>query len=307
MKACPSLLRNSAWIVMACALMSVSCSADPSLSGPAESRGLEDYVGKPLRDSDALWEDVEELTGSKRGETEWMFGHLEARWVRPFRSGRAAWMLLEAYEGLGSNRDIPGVRVHVFSRDWELVARSAFPTGYGFNTRGIGIVRDDMAGQDLLRVSSDPVGPGVGGFFEEDDEPAPKPDFHLFYTLINDYFVTVRAEDASGKAVCGSFHYRHSYPECGPSVHLRTKEERLTTLTGNDVIACLDTLVWLTGDHLPSDHVREPDVSRESLEHSLAFEAVRDAPEARRLIQGLLVAKHPWIREYAAAALEVVK
>jgi hypothetical protein len=66
----------------------------------------------------------------------------------------------------------------------------------------------------------------------------------------------------------------------------------------------LAALVWLTGGHLSSAEERKTDHNQESVEDSRTFEAVRDDPRTKSILNDLTRHKCKWIREYATLGVE---
>ena len=66
-----------------------------------------------------------------------------------------------------------------------------------------------------------------------------------------------------------------------------------------DPVRQLAALVWLTGTHLSSTQPRQNNASQESVQASLTFEAVRDAPETSEALSELRNSKNRWVRECA--------
>ena len=125
------------------------------LSSPTQatnSPGLEAYAGKDLRkfDERALEEfrkKFEDLTGDKPEIKEWR--SWEPWWVKPFTSGDAAWLLVEAYPGYAIP-DVSGVQIHVFDKNWKRLAKHAFPTGYRRFLEAVDLNKDNPLKEDLL-------------------------------------------------------------------------------------------------------------------------------------------------------------
>ncbi len=283
-------------------LAATNCTPRPR----SRDTGLERYVGVELRGAivKSLWQDVEELTGKARGSIAWagFGGTLAPWWVRPFRAGSGAWILLEAYTGIGA-RECTGARVHVFDDNWNLIRKTAFPTGYRLLIADIDVVRDKRLDHDLLCVSTYAM-QGVGGF-DEEGAPPPEPWYHQYYTLRRDEFVSVRLEDVRGRAI--HFTYRHESPEWGPPPPNRTPEEWIAALECQRPIDQLETLVWLTGDHLPSVEPRLDGHSQESIENARCLEAVRRSARTKAALAKLVGSPHPWIQEYAHKAQELAR
>lgn len=265
-----------------------------------EPQGLEAYTGKDLRNLDAgalreFGKRVEALTGDGPEEKTWR--EFKPWWVEPFASGRAAWMLLEAYPGY-DNPDVSAVRVQVFDKDWKRLIKQAFPTGYRFFLAEATVVRDSPLGRDLLAAKTTSTGPFVVSGSEK------RPAFEQgqyqrqYYAVLGDRMVLVRLEDDEGRLVRN--HYAWSTPPKGPPVPRRTEEEWIRSLSSADPVEQLATLVWLSGTHLPSGEPRRENVDQESVEEARLFEAVRDAPPTRNALRKFMGSKNPWVREYAA-------
>lgn len=266
----------------------------------ASADGLEEYAEKDLRKIGAngiksFVTAFEELTGDQLDDQADLQS-VKPWWVKPFRNGNAAWMLLEAYPGL-EIPDVSGVRVHVFDKTWKRLFKQSFPTGYRLFLREADLQVDGSGGEPLLVVKVVSSGPFIV-------KPGPKrPLFEQgsfqrqFFGLVGSELALVRIEDDGGRLVRNG--YVWSVPPKGPSVPIRTKDEWIRRLGASNRSEQLAALVWLTGTHLPSGKERRPNVSQESVESSLVFESVRDAAETNAILEGLKSSNDPWIREYA--------
>ncbi len=291
------------------------------LACPGEGRGisgLEAYVGKDLRQLDAEANSIriygyspgpngEEfirrfraLTGDKP-DRKGAWGPFYPWWVDRFGSGKAEWMVLEAYPGYNVP-DVSGVRVHIFDPSWKRVVKQTFPTGYRFFLREAKVSSDNPLRQDLLVTVTDSAGP----FIAIEGEPK-RPAFEQgmyqrqYYALVGDRLAMVRLEDDEGRIARNN--YRWSAPSKGPPVTKRTALQWLHCLRSPMPAEQLAALVWLSGYHLSSKEPRYKNVNQESVSDSRRFEAVRDSLQTRKAVARLTHSKNRWVREYALLAL----
>jgi hypothetical protein len=267
--------------------------------------GLEGYLGKDLRKLDdrsraEFEKDVEALTGDKPDHTEW--NSYKPWWVKPFTGGKAAWVLLEAYPGFDVP-DMSGLQIHIFDSTWKRLRKQSFPTGYRFFLNEVVLDKDNPLKQDLLVAKVTSSGP----FIVQGDEKHPafeQGDYQLqYYALWGDQFVLVRLED--NKKRLAQNHYRWRAPPKGPAVPRRTREEWIRSLSSENPVEQLATLVWLSGTHLASTEGRQENVNQESVEDSKLFEVVRDAAETKKALRELTNSKNSWVQEYAKLTLRM--
>lgn len=218
-------------------------------------------------------------------------------WVARFSTGKAAWMVLEAYFGT----DVPdtsAVRVHVFERNWKRLVKQAFPTGYRFFLEEAKISHSAPLKTDLLVTTVKSSGPFIiidGG----EKRPAFEQGRYQrqYYAMLGDQFALVRLEDDEGRLVRNN--YRWSAPPKGPPVPRRTVQQWTRSLHSTNPVEQLATLVWLTGAHLSSKEPRYKNVNQESREDSRVFEEVKASAETARALSQLQKSTNRWVREYA--------
>ena len=99
--------------------------------------------------------------------------------------------------------------------------------------------------------------------------------------------------------------YRWRTPPKGPPVPKRTRDEWIRSLSSENPVEQLATLVWLSGTHLSSTDARRENVNQESVEDSKLFEAVRDAAETKKALRELTKASNSWVQEYAKLTLQL--
>jgi hypothetical protein len=276
------------------------------LAQEPKPKGLETHVGKDLRKlDDRAREDfqkqIEALTGDKPEKKEW--GAFEPWWVKPFAAGKVAWVFLQAYPGYDVP-DVSAVQIHVFDKNWKRLAKQTFPTGYRFFLKEVSPAKDNTLKQQLLVAKVTSSGP----FIVQGQEKRPafeQGDYQRqYYALLGDHFVMVRLED-NEKRIAQN-HYRWRAPPKGPTVPKRTRDEWIRSLSSDNPVEQLATLVWLSGTHLPSTEARQEDVNQESVEDSKLFEAVRDATETKKVLRELTNSKNLWVQEYAKLTLQVI-
>ena len=279
------------------------------LPGSAEEpkpKGLEAHLGKDLRKCDkrarqAFEKEIEALTGDKPEKKQWR--SYEPWWVKPFAAGKAAWVFLAAYPGYDVP-DMSGVQIHIFDKNWKRIGKQSFPTGYRFLLNDVVLVKDNPLKQNLLVAKATSSGP----FIVRGDDKRPafeQGDYQFqYYALIDDRFVMVRLED--NKKRLAQNHYRWHSPPKGPAVPRRTRDEWIRSLSSENPVEQLATLVWLSGVHLSSKEARQEDVNQETVEDSKLFEAVRDSVETKKAIRELANSKNSWVQEYAKLTLRAI-
>lgn len=279
-----------------------SCSA-PEPKPP----GLEGYIAKDLRKlgertMKEFRKEVEAVTGDKPEKIE--RGSFEPWWVKPFVAGGAAWVFLEGYPGY-EVPDVSGVRIHVFDNSWKRITKQSIPTGYRFFLNQVDVVTDNSLKQDLLVAKVTSSGPFM--ILERGPKrPAfEQGDFQRqYYALLGGQFVMVRLEDNEDRLVQN--HYSWCAPPKGPAVPKRTREEWIRSLSAANPVEQLATLVWLSGQHLPSTKMRKENIDQESVDDAKLFEAVRDSADTIMALQELANSKNPWVKEYAKFTLQII-
>jgi hypothetical protein len=266
-------------------------------NGEIALSGLEGYAGTDLRalsgpDTAEFWKLFGTLTGDEHDPQD-VFN----LWgVDRFGSGRAAWLVLEAYPGL-SVPDVSVLRVHLFDCQWKRFATQIFPTGYRFFLKEAKVSRDASLKTDLLVTRVECSGP-----FRSIDGGPWRPAFEQaqyqwqYYALVGEAFVMVRLEDDEGRPVRNGYCARTPFK--GPPAPSRTAEQWTHALRSTSPVEQLASLVWLTGVHLSSKEPRLETHNQESLEDSLLFEEVGASPNTVRALAGLRKSKNQWVRQY---------
>lgn len=285
------------------ALAGLSCSAKPPK--PSEPVGLENYVGADLKlldknETKTFYERLDSLSGET--EPREKRSPFELWWVRPFAVGDVRWIVLEAYPGY-SVPDMSGVLIHLFDGQWRRLDKQVFTTGYRFFLNEVEIVSDNPLKQDLLVAKATCSGPFETAGNEE--HPAfEQGDFQRqYYALQGTHFVLVRLADNAAQLAQNN--YCWSSPSKGSRVPARTTQEWIRTLSSQDPVEQLATLVWLSGGHLSSAEPRAENTNQESVEDSRGFESVRDSAETKTLLKTLSHAENPWVRECAAFTIKM--
>ncbi len=273
----------------------------------ADEVGLEAYASKDLRklDENALKEygrKIESLTGDKVNYTEWRTPR--PWWLKPVESENAAWILLEAYPGY----DVPDMSfmcIQVFDKKWKRCVRQTISTGYRMKLDSVEGAMDNSLKQFVLVAKVSSTGPFV--VLPDGKRPAFEQGAfqRQYYAMLEDRVVLVRLDDDTGQLAQN--HYRWRSPSKGPPVPKRTREEWIRSLESESPVRQLETLVWLTGTHLPSTQERSEHANQESVEDSTVFEAVRDAQETSKALRSLKDSKVEWVSEYATLALDIRK
>ncbi len=243
--------------------------------------GLSRYVGLDLRklkrsERKDLQRTFEKLTGVKR-----KFGSRGLRpwWVSKYRNGKTGWILFEGYEGVNIP-DISHVRINRFDGNWEYLGSDAFPTGYRLYIDEAKVVREPVLNIDVIEIRT------VGGL-----------NLRQVYVILVHSVALVRLEDDKQNIVQLSYSWK--MPTIGPAVPKRTVEQWQQSLDSRNPCEVLETLVWLSGRHLPSDAERKPNTSQESVEDSRLFEAVSGSPEVKQKILSFRESPNIWIRQAA--------
>jgi hypothetical protein len=279
----------------------------PGAAREPKPKGLEPYVGKALRKFDErataeFQKEVEALTGDKPQKKEWW--SYKPWWVKPFATGNAAWLFLEAYPGYDVP-DVSSVQVHVFDKNWKRLAKQSFPTGYRFSLEEVALARDNPLKQILLVAKVESTGPFIVRRGEKKRPAFEQGDYQFqYYALLGDRFVMVRLEDDKKKLARN--HYRWQTPLKGPAVPKRTREEWVRSLNSKNPVEQLAIMVWLSGEHLSSKETRRQDANQESVEDSRLLEAVRDAVGTKKALRELTSSRNSWVQEYARLTLRVV-
>lgn len=275
-----------------------------SLAQEPKQKGLDFFVGKDLRQlddrsRDDLSKQFEALTGHRLNWEPW--SSPDPWWIKPFVSGDAAWIFLEAYPGYDIP-DVSRVQIHVFDKNWKHTRKQSFLTGYRFFLNEVVLSKENPLGQELLVAKVTSSGP----FLIQGEEKRPAFERgnyqRQYYAFLRDQFVMVRLEDDKKELVQN--HYRWRSPPKGPPVPKRTCEEWIRSLSSEAPVEQLATLVWLSGMHLTSAEKREENVNQESGEDSKLIEAVRDAAETREALLELANSRNSWVKEYATLTLQ---
>jgi len=273
------------------------------LSISLESGGFSPWLGRDLRklddvEKEAFGEAFARLTGKEvdfevHGPRPWS--------VSAFRSGRTAWILLAGYEGWAVP-DISGMTIHRFSDTWRYLGSSTFRTGYRMFLREAEPVTIPSLGVDAVRARTECAGP-FGILPDGTRLPLFEQGMYQWqmYVLLDDRAALIRLEDDRHRMARNS--YSTEIPMKGPVPPRRTAQEWARSLDSENPCEVLETLVWLTGFHLPSSKPRQENVNQESVEDSRLFEAVRDSPEIPAKLARLAASGNPWIREAARLPL----
>lgn len=247
--------------------------------------GLSRYVGMDLRSLGWLQRrdlrnTIERLTSIKIRTTP---AKIHPWWIAKYESGETYWILFEGYEGLNIP-DLSHARIHRFDEFWKYLGSFAFPTGYRSVLYEANVVKEPILGMDVIELRT-------------------TPNLRQVYVVAGDRAVLVRLEDGkTHKMVRREYHHRR--PFVGPPSQERSAEEWILSLDSEDPVTVLETLIWLTGRHLPSDEERRPNVYQESIKHSKIYEVVRDSPLVKQKLLVLREIPNTWIREAVELATE---
>jgi hypothetical protein len=127
------------------------------------------------------------------------------------------------------------------------------------------------------------------------------PRLRNVYVVVGDRVTLVRLEDHENNLV--RRYYTSKLPYRGPAHPEKTATEWIQSLDSEDPVEVLETLVWLSGEHLSSDEERKPNYSQESVENSILFETVRDSPLVKQKLLNLKESPNIWIRQAAELAI----
>ncbi len=280
-------MRTMLFLTATCLSLSTTGAEEPAAAG------LKNYVGKELWKlelsvREGFHRDVADLTGDKLESTDLRQSYWPW-WVKPYASGRIAWMFMEVYPGWNVP-DVSGVRIHLFDKGWKRVVKQEFPTGYRLRIKDVTLDENAALQQNLLVVRVVGSSPLVGEAERKE-----------FYALSKENFVLVRLENEDGQPFRNSYNSR--VPFIGPHVTQQSGENWIKQLRSDDPVEQLGALMWLTGRHLPSTEKRRENVNEESREDALIWESVRDAAETGPILQKLSESPHAWVRDYAKLAL----
>jgi len=240
-----------------------------------------------------FWACFEAITGIRPDATEADEGSpYEPWWVRRFNDGAVAWMFLEAYPGYDVP-DVSAVRVFLFDSDWQLLGQHEFRVGYREFLTSAEVSVENPLRQALLVLETRYTGPFV--VMEGLDDPPDIEQSHCqrqYYAVRHKQLVLVCLEDANGAFERND--YRVNPPWKGPPLPVSSREGMLRNLTSRNPARQLAALVWLAGKH-----------SGANLPDLRTYEAVRNAPQTRKLLQRLVASSNLWISGYAALVHDV--
>ena len=289
-------------IILAVVLLLVACPRHDHL---IHVGGLAEYVGKDLQSLDevelqAFRKKAEAVTQGDSTSSDNAF--FEPRWVKPLVGGDICWAYAEVYPGY-EVPDMSGVRMYLFDKHWKRLVRQIFPTGYRFFLDDIDLDQDNPLKQDLLVVKVTCTGP----FLVQGNEKRPAFEQgtyqRQYYALLGRRFALVRLEDERG--VLTRNNYCWESPPKGPPVPKRGRQEWIDRLNSPNIVVQLETLVWLSGMHLPSSEPRRKNVNQERAEDSERYEAVRHDSQTSQALQTLTRSPNPWVADYAKLSLQI--
>ncbi len=275
------MLRSAA-ISLVCILMFVSaCHVDPGAL--PDQPGLFRYVGMmDLRNLGWLQrrnlrKTVKKLTSVKVNANP---AKLHPWWVAKYESGETYWILFEGYQGLAIP-DFSYTRIHRFDENWKYLGSSEFPTGARAVLYEAKVAREPVLEMDAIKLRTTSL--------------------RQVYVIAGDRVVLVRQEDEEHSMV--TRWYYTMVPFVGPVHPERMPEEWIRSLDSKDPVEVLETLIWLSGKHLPSDEKRRPNVNQESIEDATLFETVRYSPLVDQKLLALKKSPNIWIQEAAELAI----
>lgn len=264
-------------------IFALSCEPIPREIERTEGPGLSDYTRLDLRTAGSvklrtLSRKFEKLSGKEINPVKYK---VRPWWVSKYRNGKVRWVLFEGYEGLNSTSDESCARIHCFDDNWKyLYSSDAFRTGHANSLHEAIILPEPTLGTDVLIIHT---------FY-----------IYQWYAIFDDHIALIRMEDKERNVV------RNSYckePSEGPNIPDRTAEQWKQSLDSENPCEVLETLVWLSGCHFPSNIERRPNLSQESVEDARLFESVINSPEVQQKLSRLSNSPNVWIKQAAEMAL----
>lgn len=265
--------------------------------------GLSRYVGQDLRnlklsEKRELQRAIKKLTGVK---VEIYYPRLRPWWVSEYHDGETRWILFEGYEGFNIP-DWSVARIRCFNENWKYLGSSdVFTIGYQAFLTEAKVMREPVLETDVIDIRA--ISAGYSWILE--DKKAPVGHWggkyrRQVYAILDRHVTLVRIETDEQNVILNSYQQGN---QLGPDVPKRAVEQWHKSLDSKNPCEVLETLVWLSGEHLPSEEERIPDRAQESVEDSRLFETVRDSPEVKQKLLTLRESPNIWIRQMAEFAI----